>query len=187
MQLLSCRVGSTSKMSGCRRLKACRYQLRHQLCREGCTAGGLVDTLCGRRIVSQHGGGTTRATEQFTAAIGALSSQDAFCTGSTEGAFERANACGRGLRRQICVAAFTIGSELKHENSSLYGEPLALTLRGVENLRGRVTHATRTVGVVRLQWVSPIFSFTGSVSGFGCVSFDSSTLPCAMVHTSGCS
>src|ERR1700692_1653415 len=102
-----------------------RWLSSTRLRRHVCAACGLVDALRGWRVVGQRGGGTTRTNHQFTSAIGAHSSQDALRAAGTEGAFEGADPCRCGLRRQIGVAAFTVGSELKHENTFLYGELLA--------------------------------------------------------------
>jgi len=52
--------------------------------------------------------------QQFTAAIGALAVKYRIGASRAEGALERADACIGGVRWQVGVATFAIGSELKH-------------------------------------------------------------------------
>lgn len=84
-------------------------------------------------MVGQLGRGTTRTGDQLAATIGAPSGQDALRTGSTERAFERTNARRRRVGRQIGVAAFTIGSELQHQDTLLHD----MLIRAAKSRRGQ--------------------------------------------------
>ena len=78
------------------------------------TPGGFKDARCGRGVLGQLRQGTPRTGNQLTAAIRTYAVQYRLRTGFAERAFKRANPGESGVGRQIPVAAFAVGSKLKH-------------------------------------------------------------------------
>src|SRR5579871_734101 len=76
------------------------------------------DALRRSRTSCELVGGATRPRYQFTTAVRADSFEDSFGTGATKRALEGANECIGRLRRQVPIAAFAIGSKLKHWRTS---------------------------------------------------------------------
>ena len=58
--------------------------------------------------------GTPRTDHELATTIRAATRENAVRTGRAEGALERADFRGPGIWRQIGIAAFTIGTQLKH-------------------------------------------------------------------------
>ena len=96
---------------------ACRMRLQAWLLHCG-TAHGLVDTVGRCRELGELGGRATRAGYKLAAAVRATTAEHLARTQFAECAFERADAGFRGLRRQVAVAAFAVGSQLKHVDFS---------------------------------------------------------------------
>jgi len=84
-----------------------------------CAAQRLEDPLSRGWMLNQLLHRTSRAHHEFAATIGAAAPQNALSTGRAECAFKRADFRSSGVWRQIGVAAFTIGTQLKHRTLQL--------------------------------------------------------------------
>src|SRR6185503_11886424 len=86
-------------------------------------AGGLVHALRGGRMLRELRRGTSRPRRELAAAVGTLAMQHIVHAIAAERALEGADHCIRRCRRQVAVAAFTVGAELEH------GPPVAYSYR----------------------------------------------------------
>ena len=66
------------------------------------------------RVVQQLGRWAHWATYQFATAVGADALQMVVGALGAKGAFKGADACIERRRRQVAVAAFTVGAQLEH-------------------------------------------------------------------------
>ena len=71
-------------------------------------AGRFENTFQGCRKPGQLGNGSTRASDEFTAAVWALPAKHLICARLAERALERADASLGGFGRKVAVAAFAI-------------------------------------------------------------------------------
>jgi hypothetical protein len=82
----------------------------------------LENTLSRGRMLNQLLRGTPRTDHELATTIRATTRENAVRTGRAEGAFERADFRGPGIWRQIGIAAFAIGAQLKHRILHLIAE-----------------------------------------------------------------
>ena len=71
----------------------------------------------GRGILLQLLRGADRPLDQIPAAVRADQIQRALRAGAAECALEAANECVARFRRQIAIAALTVGTQLEHEST----------------------------------------------------------------------
>jgi len=106
-----------------------------------CAAAGLDDALCRRRVPREQMRWPDRSRRQIAAAVWTNPCQDSAGAVRTERALEGADGSVR-MRWQVAIAAFTVGTKLKHLRFS-DGEPIERPGVAVQWPRCGFDHASR--------------------------------------------
>ena len=112
-----CKRGSASRCDI--RSASGRLRVKYATSLRRCAAQRLEDPFSRGWMLNQLLRRTPRAHHEFAATIGAAARQNALSTGRAECAFKRADFRSSRVWRQIGVAAFTIGTQLKHRTLQL--------------------------------------------------------------------